>query len=95
LLGIDASRIIKAEKPTNKKIKLLGIFLAVPQAVMGVILVAFGVVFPFIGIDEIISNRAVGRSGVFPFLMTVTAIAFLVVGAYYLREGLGFSDRND
>ena len=95
LWGIDASRVIKREMPKNKSIRILGTLLGIPQAIMGTILIAFGLVGPFIGVRDFIAERAAGQSGIMPFIMTVTAIAFLIVGYYYVREGLGLGKGGD
>lgn len=95
LLSVDASRIIKREMPRKKSVRILGVVLGIPQAVLGTILVAFGIVYPFIGIRDILADLSSGRSGIIPFLTTVTAILMLGVGYYYLREGLGLGKDSD
>jgi hypothetical protein len=94
LLMIDAARIIKTENPAHRSIRLLGAILGIPQAIMGTVLVAFGLIYPFFGIRDFVADIGAGRSGIIPFVATVTAIALLVVGYYYLREGLGLGLRN-
>jgi hypothetical protein len=81
--------------PENKSVRILGALLGIPQAIMGTILIAFGIVGPFIGLRDFVTERAAGQSGIMPFLMTVTAVAFLIVGYYYVREGLGLGKGGD
>lgn len=95
LWGIDASRVIKREMPKNKSVRILGTLLGIPQAIMGTILIAFGLVGPFIGVRDFIAERAADQSGIMPSIMTLTAIAFLIVGYYYVREGLGLGKGGD
>ncbi|HYA39130.1 MAG TPA: hypothetical protein VEI74_12760 [Candidatus Methylomirabilis sp.] len=95
LLSVDASRVIRREVPSNRSVKILGLVLAIPQAVMGVILIAFGIIYPLIGISEILADLAQGRSAVIPFVTTVTALVMLGLGYFYLREGLGLGKKND
>lgn len=85
---VDASRVIRRENPTSKQVQFLGFALGLPQAVLGVMLLAYGVVYPVFGIRDIVSELHAGRSAIVPFVRTVTALFFLGVGYYYVREVL-------
>jgi hypothetical protein len=89
LFGIDASRVIRAEASAGRAVRVLGRILGIPQAIMGIVLIAFGVVYPFFGVRDFIADLSARRSGIGSFIMTLTAIAALFLGYYYLREGLG------
>ena len=95
LLSIDASRIIKREMPLNKSVRILGAILGIPQAVFGTILVAFGIVYPFIGMRDIVADLSLGQPAIVPFIWTGTALLMLGLGLYYLREGLSFGKKKD
>lgn len=95
LLSIDASRAIKREMSTNKATKALGVLLGIPQAVLGVLLMAIGIGYPFIGIRAIIADLSTGQPTIFPLISTITALMMFVLGYYYLREGFSFGKNND
>jgi hypothetical protein len=90
LLGIDASRVIKREVPNHKSLRLMGRFLAFPQAVMGIILVGFAVAYPLFGLREAMDLISIGRFPAFPLAFTLIAALSFGVGLHYIREGLGF-----
>src|SRR5271154_1805102 len=68
---VDASRVIRQVDPTSKQVRFLGFALGLPQAVLGVMLLAYGVIYPFFGINDMVSDLALGRSGIVPFVRTV------------------------
>jgi hypothetical protein len=94
LLSIDASRTIRQQSSGHRSLRLFGILLGIPQAVMGIVLIAFGLVYPFFGIRGIVEDVGSGRSGSLHLVTTVTALVLLFVGFHYLREGLGFKRKN-
>ena len=85
---VDASRVIRRADPASKNIRILGFALGLPQAVLGAMLLAYGLIYPYFGISDIVSDVAMGRSAIVPFVRTATAFFFLGVGYYYVREGL-------
>lgn len=93
LLSIDASRVIKREISINKATRVLGALLGIPQAVLGILLMAIGIAYPFIGIRNIVVDISSGRLAIFPFVSTIIALMMLIIGYYYLREGLSFSKK--
>lgn len=95
LMSVDASRAIKQGLPQHKSIRILGAVLGFPQAVLGTLLISFGLVYPFIGIRDLMRDLDAGRSGIGPFVTTVTAFLMLGVGYYYLREGLGLRKKKN
>lgn len=88
LIGIDASRVIKKETPSHKRIGLLGRVLAFPQAVMGTILLGFSVVYPVFGIHELLYGPNDGRLPWLPIGGIGFAAISFSLGLYYIREGL-------
>ncbi len=85
LLAIDAGRSIREERPSQRGLKILGTILALPQGVLGVSLMAFGLIYPYFGIASILHESS---NGVFPFipiLRTIGALAMLGIGYFYLR----------
>jgi hypothetical protein len=88
LLGIDASKVIKREAPLGKSMRRLGWLLGFPQAVMGTILIAFGLVYPLFGIRELIDELSIGRMPILPIVRIGSAFLAFVLGQHYLREGL-------
>jgi hypothetical protein len=95
LLSIDASRAIKREISIDKSTRVLGIFLGLPQAVLGILLMAIGIAYPFIGIRNILVNLYLGQPTIFPIISTISAIMMLIIGYYYLREGLSSGKKRD
>jgi hypothetical protein len=94
LSAIDASRVIRRADPASKQVQILGFVLGVPQAVLGVILLVYGVIYPFFGIPDIVAELTAGRSAIAPFVRTVTAFLLFGVGYYYAREGLRLDKKN-
>ena len=94
LLGIDASKAIKLEAPADKGMRTIGWLLGFPQAIMGTILIAFGVVYPFFGIHELMDDLSMKRVPILPIVRIGTAFLFFVLGQRYLREGLGSGDKD-
>jgi len=95
LLSIDTSRAIKREISINKSMKILGAFLGIPQAVLGILLMAIGIAYPFIGIRNIVVDLSLGQPAIFPLISTIIAIMMFIIGCYYLREGLSFGRKKD
>jgi len=93
LIGIDASRTIRRDLPSHKSLRLLGRFLAFPQAIMGIVLIGFAVVYPLFGVRELADDLARGTSPVMPLARLVIAILGFCVGLHYVREGLGMRRR--
>ncbi len=94
LLGIDASRVIKREMPGQRSLRLLGKALALPQAIMGTVLVGFAVVYPLFGIRELVSDISNGVMPALPVVRICIAAFSFIVGLHYVREGLGLTKRN-
>jgi hypothetical protein len=93
LLGIDASRVINRELPSNKSLRILGKVLAFPQAVFGTILIGFGVGYPVFGVPAILDDLS---RGVTPLTLLASLIVSALgfgLGFHYLREGLGLGKR--
>ncbi len=98
LLGIDASRAIKRDNPSHRSVRILGKALGVPQAAFGVILMAFGVVFPIMGTREFIETGSLGENPVFRLIYIGTTILMFSIGYYYVKESLwllGFGSKPD
>jgi hypothetical protein len=93
LTGIDASRVIKRETPSHKRISLLGRVLSFPQAVMGTILVGFSIVYPVFGIHELLRDPNQGRLPWLPIGGIGFAAICFSLGIYYIREGLNISKK--
>ena len=91
LLTIDASRILKTQPVADGASRRLGIILGIPQGIMGTVLIAFGLVYPFFGVRKLAADLQTGRAGSVHLIMLVTSIAFLFVGYHYLREGLALN----
>lgn len=89
LLSIDASRVIRQEMPSHKPVKIIGIVLGIPQAIIGSVLIAFGLVYPFFGLRDFVDDVSSGVSPVIPLIRIITALAMLGIGYFYLREVLG------
>jgi hypothetical protein len=53
-----------------------------------VILIAFGVVFPIMGIRDFIENGSLGENPVFRLIYIGTAILTSSIGYYYVKESL-------
>ena len=94
-LSIDASREIKREVPSDKRLRILGFVLGIPQAVNGAVLLVFGIVYPFFGIHDIVSNIYLHQSAILPLVRTVFALMMLYLGYHYLREGFSHDSKND
>lgn len=88
LFGIDASRAIKRETPSHRSVQILGKALGVPQGVFGVILVAFGVVFPIMSIRDFIETGSFGENPAFRIVCIGTAILMFSIGYHYVKESL-------
>ena len=69
--------------------RILGRTLGIPEGVLGVILMAFGVVFPIVGIRDFIENGSIGENPVFRLINIGTAILMFSIGYPYLKESLG------
>lgn len=95
LLSIDASRAIKREMSINKATRAMGALLGIPQAILGILLMAIGIAYPFIGIRNIVIDISLGRPTIFPLISTISALMMLIIGYYYLREGLSFGKKKD
>lgn len=89
LLSIDASRTIRREAPSHRPAQMLGLALGFPQAVLGVALLAFGVVYPWFGIREIMRLHAPGAVPIIPMVGIAFALIALPLGYHYVREGVG------
>lgn len=85
---VDASRAIKRERSTKNILRALGHILGIPQIFLGASLVVIGVVYPFFGIREIFTDILSGQPTIVPFIFTGIAFLMLLLGYYYLREGL-------
>jgi hypothetical protein len=94
LIGIDASRAIKRDLPSHKSLRLLGRFLAFPQAIMGTVLIGFAVVYPLFGVRELADDVSKGSTPVLPLVRLVIAALSFCVGLHYVREGLGLRKRS-
>jgi hypothetical protein len=94
LLGIDASKAIKREAPADKGLRTIGWLLGFPQAIMGTILIAFGLVYPFFGIHELMDDLSMKRVPILPIVRIATAFLMFVLGQHYLREGLRSGDKD-
>jgi hypothetical protein len=88
LLGIDASKVIKREAPSGNTMRRVGWLLGFPQAIMGTILIAFGVVYPLFGIHELMAELSTKRVPILPIVRVGSAFLAFVLGQHYLREGL-------
>jgi hypothetical protein len=88
LFGIDASRAIKRETPSHRPVQIFGKALGVPQGVLGLILVTFGVVFPIVGIRDFIETGSLGENPVFRLICIGTAILMFSIGYHYMKESL-------
>jgi hypothetical protein len=93
LFGIDASRAIKRDNPSHRSVRILGRTLGIPEGVLGVILMAFGVVFPIVGIRDFIENGSIGENPVFRLINIGTAILMFSIGYPYLKESLGLLEK--
>src|SRR6185312_5319543 len=91
LSSIDASRAIKKDMSTSKSTRVFGDILGIPQAIIGILLMAIGIAYPFIGIQNIVINFSSGRPIIFQVISTMIALMMLLVGYYYFREGLSFN----
>jgi hypothetical protein len=82
LFAIDASRAIRREILTNNSVRFLGKILGIPQAIFGVILMAFGVAYPVYSL--------INGLGLTPLVtvLIVMALVMFCVGFYYAKEGL-------
>lgn len=94
LLGVDASRVIKREMPNHKKLRVLGRVLALPQAVLGTVLVAFSLIYPIFGIRQILNSAQRGGSILPAFGIAIAAFGF-GLGVHYIREGLDIKHRGE
>jgi hypothetical protein len=89
LIGIDASRAIRRDLPSHKSLRLLGRFLAFPQAIMGTVLIGFAVAYPLFGVRELADDVSKGSIPVLPLVRLIIAALSFCVGLHYVREGLG------
>ena len=93
LIGVDASKAIKRATDTGKSTRLVGRLLALPQAIIGVVLIAFSVIYPIFAIHDLLA-RSAGKAPVFvPIAGLVVAALGFVVGIHYVRDGVGFGTR--
>lgn len=91
LTAIDASRVIKSVSPEHKKLVLIGKVLALPQAVLGTVLIGFGLAYPVISVREIfLEHGGNGVSLTWVVRMIFAALSFSL-GIRYVREGLGLA----
>jgi hypothetical protein len=93
LIAIDAARVIRREEPNHRSLRVLGRFLAFPQAILGTILMGFGAAYPVFGVSELIHDLETGGAPFFPIVRLVVAALMFVVGLRYFREGLGLKGR--
>jgi hypothetical protein len=93
LVGIDASRTIKRERPSGKSLTVLARLLGFPEAIMGTILVGASVAYPLFGVPQLLDDLS---NGVLPLLplgrLAVAALGF-AAGLRYIRRGLGINKR--
>jgi hypothetical protein len=83
LFAIDASRAIRREITTDNSVQVLGKILGIPQAIFGIILMAFGVGYPVFTLVN-----GLGPTPLMTVLYIVMALVMFRVGFYYLKEGL-------
>jgi hypothetical protein len=83
LFAIDASRAIRREILTNNSVRVLGKILGIPQAIFGIILMAFGVAYPVYSLIN-----GLGLTPLVTVLYIVMALVMFCVGFYYVKEGL-------
>jgi hypothetical protein len=83
LFAIDASRAIRREILTNNPVRVLGKILGIPQAIFGIILMAFGVAYPVYSLIN-----GLGLTPRVTVLYIVMALVMFCVGFYYVKEGL-------
>jgi hypothetical protein len=83
LFAIDASRAIRREITANNSVQVLGKILGIPQAIFGIILMAFGVGYPVYTL-----LNGLGPTPLMTGLYIVMALVMFRVGFYYFKEGL-------
>lgn len=83
LFAIDASRAIRREITTNNSVQVLGKILGIPQAIFGIILLAFGVGYPVYTLVH-----GLGPTPLMTGLYIVMALVMFRVGFYYVKEGV-------
>lgn len=89
LWGIDMSRAINREGTTSSAVRTVGRVLGIPQIMIGVILIAWGVANPAVfGIRDILANASRGAHVLAPALYTVISALMFLAGIKYLRDGL-------
>jgi hypothetical protein len=93
LIGIDASRTIKREMPAHKSLRMLGRLLAFPQAILGTVLVGFSLVYPVLGVRELVHDVSNGKTPILALAGLFVAALSFGLGLHYVREGLGISMR--
>jgi hypothetical protein len=93
LIAIDAARVIRREEPGHRSLRVLGNFLAFPQAILGTILIGFGAAYPVFGVRDLIHDLNAGSAPIFPIVRLIVAALMFVVGLRYFREGLGLKGR--
>jgi hypothetical protein len=83
LFAIDASRAIRKEIAANNSVQVLGKVLGIPQAIFGLILMAFGVGYP---VYTLING--LGPTPLMTVLYILMALMMFRIGFYYFKEGL-------
>jgi hypothetical protein len=95
MLSIDASRMIRNVMPQDRKAIILATVLAIPQVVLGVALLLVGLVFPFILVSDVITDIRGGQPIFLHAISILTAFFMLIVGYFYILEGLGLRKHQD
>jgi hypothetical protein len=93
LYAIDASKVIRRAAPDHKSLTIFGRILAFPQAIMGIVLIAFSVVYPIFGVHELIVDISNGHAAALPIVRLVIAVLSFLLGLRYVREGLGIEKK--
>lgn len=88
LLSIDASRTISKESHLGKSTIILGRILGVPQAILGLILIAAGIVYSLVGLRNIFHDLTGGAPATLDLIWTLIALSYLVLGYFYFRQSL-------
>lgn len=89
MLSVDASRVIRNVMPQDRKAMILAAILAIPQVVLGVVLLLVGLVFPFVLVNDVITDIRGGQPIFLHAISILTAFFMLIIGYFYVLEGLG------
>jgi hypothetical protein len=89
LFSRDASRLLRLETPYNKSIMRLALILAIPQIFLGVMLIALGLVLPFVELYNVIQDIQSGGLFFLHFLYMINALLILLLGYFIVRQGIG------